>query len=161
MRLDPLLFASRYASPTVVWMSLSHGERGQPVIVTCLELCPWLHDTHTATCPCRTALQAYVIDVIHSLVEEQISPVLVRLATTGPQVRARPFCERVSASATIIEMTMSLQHSTTTPLHTKLCVYNLSPAKRQRCERPLLAGHMQQILQQALGSQQEQLPSLL
>ena len=35
---------------------------------------------------CRTALQAYAIDVIHSLVEEQISPVLVRLATTGPQV---------------------------------------------------------------------------
>ena len=45
---------------------------------------------HTATCLCRTALQAYVIDVIHSLVEEQISPVLVCLATTGPQVRTSP-----------------------------------------------------------------------
>lgn len=44
-------------------------------------------DVHTVKCICRTALQAYVIDVIHSLVEEQISPVLVRLATTGPQVR--------------------------------------------------------------------------
>lgn len=43
---------------------------------------------HAVTYTCRTALQAYVIDVIHSLVEEQISPVLVRLATTGPQVRA-------------------------------------------------------------------------
>lgn len=39
---------------------------------------------------CRTALQAHVIDVIHSLVDEQISPVLVRLATTGPQVPPSP-----------------------------------------------------------------------
>lgn len=46
--------------------------------------------THAVTYTCRTALQAHVIDVIHSLVEEQISPVLVRLATTGPQVCAPP-----------------------------------------------------------------------
>ena len=42
---------------------------------------------HTHAVECRTALQASVIDVIHSLVDEQISPVLVRLATTGPQVQ--------------------------------------------------------------------------
>lgn len=48
--------------------------------------------THPVTYTCRTALQAYVTDVIHSLVEEQISPVLVRLATTGPQVRTPPVC---------------------------------------------------------------------
>ncbi len=35
---------------------------------------------------CRTAVQAFIIDTIHTLVEEKISPVLVRLATTGPQV---------------------------------------------------------------------------
>ena len=44
------------------------------------------HMSDKVTCWCRTALQVYVLDVIHSLVEEQISPVLVRLATTGPQV---------------------------------------------------------------------------
>ena len=37
-------------------------------------------------CGCRTAVQAFIIDTIHTLVEEKISPVLVRLATTGPQV---------------------------------------------------------------------------
>lgn len=49
--------------------------------------CPYRHAENDAQiCGCRTAVQAFVIDTIHTLVEEKISPVLVQLATTGPQV---------------------------------------------------------------------------
>lgn len=65
---------------------------GLIVRTTCLSL-SLLHKSfiRSHAVECRTALQAYVIDVIHSLVDEQISPVLVRLATTGPQVPSFPW----------------------------------------------------------------------
>jgi hypothetical protein len=53
--------------------------------------CPYRcaeNDAHTHGC--RTAVQAFIIDTIHTLVEEKISPVLVQLATTGPQVSTIP-----------------------------------------------------------------------
>lgn len=37
---------------------------------------------------CRTAMQAYAVQSIHNITTEQISPVLVQLATTGPEVHA-------------------------------------------------------------------------
>ena len=36
---------------------------------------------------CRTAMQAYAVQSIHNITTEQISPVLVQLATTGPEVQ--------------------------------------------------------------------------
>ncbi len=49
--------------------------------------CPYRYAENDARMyGCRTAVQAFIIDTIHTLVEEKISPVLVRLATTGPQV---------------------------------------------------------------------------
>ena len=49
--------------------------------------CPFGYAENDAyICGCRTAVQAFIIDTIHTLVEEKISPVLVQLATTGPQV---------------------------------------------------------------------------
>lgn len=38
---------------------------------------------------CRTAMQAYAVQSIHDIIREQISPVLVQLATSGPEVSCR------------------------------------------------------------------------
>lgn len=42
-------------------------------------------------------MQAYAVQSIHSIIKAQVSPVLVQLATTGPQVRATVFSNDMQA----------------------------------------------------------------
>ncbi|KAL0028311.1 hypothetical protein WJX79_009350 [Trebouxia sp. C0005] len=68
-----------------------------------------IHAMHDLLLQYRTAVQAFVIDTIHTLVEEKISPVLVQLATTGPQAHSRPVVAAVQDMASIIEHFEALQ----------------------------------------------------
>ena len=82
------LFADTYACPGLVCVQPKWELLVRAACLSLSVLHKWFYSVHAVEC--RTALRAYVIDVIHSLVDEQISPVLVRLATTGPQVPPLP-----------------------------------------------------------------------
>ena len=104
---------------------LDNGETDLPKPITATHF-------HTHAVECRTALEASVIDVIHSLVDEQISPVLVRLATTGPQVQTVLVVTTDCLHGT--ELASSLHNST----GTTICTYAMSSFNTHACKHALL-----------------------